>query len=378
MVAPDFGREVQLYVCGITPYDSAHLGHAFTFLAYDVLQRYLERQGKTVKLVRNTTDVDEPMYAKAAELGVPYMQLADEQTASFQRVMHELNIKQPFAEPRASEYIQHMADAVQKLLENGRAYRHDSGDIYYAVKQDENFGQQSHLSKKLQRAFMADRGGDPERPGKQDPLDFLLWKFIDDPADAAQWQVAVGTGRPGWHIECSVMSSDLLDIPFDIHGGGMDLIYPHHEAESAQTRGLGQPLLARHWMHVAPLSYKGEKMSKSLGNLVFAADLLKTYEAPVVRLALLGYHYRVGGEWLDSRLDDAQAHLAVIHKARTLGRGVNPEYYLHRFYEYIENDLNTPDAVCMLLDLAEDSLTAETPQHNTTDAFDEMLSLLGL
>ena len=377
-MSPSFGDEVRLYICGITPYDSAHLGHAFTFLTYDVLQRYLEQTGKSVKIVRNITDVDEPIYVRARQLRVHYMDLANEETAKFQNVMAKLNIKTPFAEPRASDYIEKMAIAIQQLLDNDKAYRLKNGDIYYAVAKDPKFGKQSHLSKHLQQAFMANRGGDPGRADKNHPFDFLLWKAIDDPADPAQWASVVGNGRPGWHIECTVMSSDILGVPFDLHGGGMDLIFPHHEAESAQARGLGHPVLAHHWMHVAPMSHYGENMSKSLGNLVFVADLLEKYDADVIRLALLGYHYRVGGEWVASRIDDAKLHMHILQHARSLACGVDPAPYLKRFYDLLEDDFNIPEAIFVTLELASNSLTTENPKHDISSVLDEMLNVLGL
>jgi len=268
------GRTVKMYICGITPYDSAHLGHIFTFMTYDLLQRRLEDMDHVVQLVRNITDVDEPIYARAHELGVVYTELAEAEISDFQAIMSTLNFRPAYAEPRASKYIAAMAAAVQSLLDAGVAYRLGE-DIYYDVSSYPDFGIFSGFSKRLQLAFMALRGGDPERTGKRQPLDFLLWKGVTDPHDTAQWDSPVGRGRPGWHIECTVMSRQLLGTSFDLHGGGTDLIFPHHECEIAQSYGLEQPQPAQHWLHVSPLLHDGEKMSKSLGNLVFAKDLLK-------------------------------------------------------------------------------------------------------
>ena len=267
-------KEVNIYVCGITPYDSAHLGHIFTFLLYDILQRRLENLGHEVKIIRNITDIDEPIFVKAREINEDYEVLAKRETANFVNIMKMLNFRDTFAEPLASEYIGEMADAVQQLLDNNQAYRLGK-DVYFDVKTSPKFGEISQYADKLKLTFMAERGGDPGRPDKRNPLDFLLWRGVDDPNDRAAWESSVGYGRPGWHIECSVMSSMLVDLPLDIHGGGMDLIFPHHDCELVQSESLfGRPL-SLNWLHVAPLLLGGEKMSKSIGNLVFASDLLK-------------------------------------------------------------------------------------------------------
>lgn len=371
------GSDVNIYVCGITPYDAAHMGHVFTFLTYDVLQRYLEHKGHHVKLVRNITDVDEPIYARAKELGIPYTQLAARETASFQQVMQQLNILEPFAEPRASEYIADMAAAVKTLLDTGHAYEMANGDILFDVSTFPGFGNQSGLSKRLQTAFMASRGGNPARPGKRNPLDFLLWKAVPDTSDPARWESVVGSGRPGWHIECSIMSSKLLGTPIDIHGGGMDLIFPHHECETAQSESLGAHPFVRHWVHTAPLYCHGEKMSKSLGNLVFAADLLKSYEPAAIRFALFNYHYRIGGEWQDELLVEADDKLAQIRKAIAGTTGPDPQPYLERFYDALEDDLDLPEAMHALTQLACHAPT-HTSSRRAQPALKEMLDILGL
>jgi L-cysteine:1D-myo-inositol 2-amino-2-deoxy-alpha-D-glucopyranoside ligase len=307
------GKMVKMYICGITPYDSAHLGHILTFMTYDLLQRRLEDMGHDVRLVRNITDVDEPIFQRASELGIPYTQLATDETAEFQSVMHQLNFRAPYAEPLASEYIAQMITAISQLLDTGYAYRLET-DIYFDTGKLQAFGSFSGFSQELMLKFMKRRGGDPARPGKRQPLDFLLWRGVNDPADLAAWESSFGRGRPGWHIECSVMADSILGTPFDLHGGGNDLIFPHHECEIAQSAALGQPHLARLWSHVAPLSYLGEKMSKSLGNLVFAKQLLADHEPSVVRLSLMQYHYRTGGEWCPGFLDTTKA---MLHHLRT-------------------------------------------------------------
>ncbi len=369
---------VNIYVCGITPYDSAHLGHIFTFQAYDLLQRRLEDCGHEVRMVRNVTDVDEPIFARAAELGESYQLLAERETQQFQDVMQQLHMRQPFAEPKASHYIAQMADAVQRLLNAGYAYRLEA-DVYFDISQKADFGTFSGFSQRLLVGFMADRGGDPDRPNKRSPLDFLLWRGIPDTDDLAAWGSPVGRGRPGWHIECSVMSHELLDGPIDLHGGGMDLIFPHHECEIAQNQALNksEPLI-RHWMHVAPLSYHGEKMSKSLGNLVFAHDLLERYSPAVIRLALMHYHYRIGGEWQDQYLEHATCLARLLQKAAAYPNGIDLQPYVARIRSALDNDLNTPLIIRILHNMSAAVLASDSPHPQTAQDFRTILLLLGL
>jgi L-cysteine:1D-myo-inositol 2-amino-2-deoxy-alpha-D-glucopyranoside ligase len=370
------GKTVSLYTCGITPYDSAHMGHIFTFVTYDILQRYLEFLGHEVKLVRNITDVDEPIYERAATMGIPYTQLAAEETAKFQQVLSRLNFRPAFVEPRASQYVEQMASAVKQLLGDGHAYELD-GDIYFDVATFKDFGSVSNFSTRLKLAFMRDRGGDPNRPGKRNMLDFLLWKRITDKADPAAWDSAVGYGRPGWHIECSVMASELLDLPLDIHGGGMDLIFPHHECENAQSISLTGEPFAKHWMHVAPLGYHGEKMSKSLGNLVFAKDLLKTYDPAVLRLGILQYHYRAGGEWHNDALKNAEEVLDKIRGALSKSAGANPGPFWARFTCALSHDLDAPELFHVMEDFS-DAIQAGGTSEDSTDVLRRMLDICGV
>ena len=336
-------QTVSIYTCGITPYDSAHLGHVFTFQTYDLLQRRLEDKGHEVRLVRNITDVDEPIYRKAAELGIPYTVLAEQETALFQSVLTQLNFRPAFAEPRASQYISQMAAAVGSLLTNGHAYRLGD-DIYFDVlvtPGETAFGGFCGFSERLQLAFMRQRGGDPDRVGKHNPLDFLLWRGVPDSVDPAAWTTELGRGRPGWHIECSVMASELLGTPFDLHGGGDDLIFPHHECEIAQSKALRQPVLAKYWLHVAPILYAGEKMSKSLGNLVFAKDLLAHHSAATIRLSLMKYHYRTGGEWQPEFLEEAKALLTTIMSAEQVCSAAAADRLQLEVRAALDDDLDT-------------------------------------
>lgn len=396
--------DVLIYVCGITPYDSAHLGHVFTFLAYDLLKRRFEDRGHTVKIVRNITDVDEPIYVKAAANGEDYRQLAKRETESFQATMRQLNFDAPYAEPKASEYIPEMAAAVAKLVQAGYGYHLDE-DIYFDISKTRTsygqFGDFAGFSDRLRLAFMADRGGDPQRPGKRNQLDFLLWRGVSNPTDPAAWESPVGRGRPGWHIECSIMSAHTLDIPLTIHGGGMDLIFPHHECEIAQTAALGTigalkgSVLADHWMHVAPILYQGEKMSKSLGNLVFARDLLQRHNPSVIRLAMMQLHYRTGGEWRHDALRSALVAYAEITRALAHPHQIAGSKFLDQIRAALDDDLDTHTVLHVLQDCLkatfEQSMgTPESAMLNSTTTtkhpapttaqtqLESMLLLLGL
>ena len=371
------GPVATMYTCGITPYDSAHLGHIFTFQMYDLLQRRLEDLGHEVYLVRNITDVDEPIYRRAAQLNIPYTELAERETALFTAVLNELNFLKPYAEPRASQYIAQMSASVGELVASGAAYSVDN-DIYFDTARDEQFGRFSGFSDRLQLAFMKNRGGDPDRPGKRQPLDFLLWRGIDDPTDPAAWKSEVGRGRPGWHIECSVMASELLGTPFDIHGGGDDLIFPHHECEVAQSQALGHGELARYWVHVAPILYAGEKMSKSLGNLVFAKDLLQEHSAATIRLSLMFYHYRTGGEWQPEFLLEARALLDDVRRAGATASKETSELLLAEIRAALDDDLDTHRIVHAMKDFAAGPSNVIDDDTQDTTALNRAYWLLGL
>lgn len=367
-----------IYTCGITPYDSAHLGHIFTFQTYDLIQRRLEDTGHEVWLVRNITDVDEPLYKKAAQLGISYTDLAERETALFRDVLGRLNFRPVHGEPLASEFIAQMAAAVVKLLDDGFAYWLED-DIYFDTAKDAAFGSFSGFSDKLQTAFMRKRGGDPERPGKSNPLDFLLWRGVADLSDPAAWETPLGRGRPGWHIECSVMAGELLGTPFDLHGGGDDLIFPHHECEIAQSKALGQPVLARTWMHVAPILCAGEKMSKSLGNLVFAKDLLDTHSAATIRLALMKYHYRTGGEWQPEFLLEASQLLARVDSARRICTADSAARLLSEIRQSLDDDLDTHRIIHALQDFASAPAgsSGQSILKATSSTIDQAFYLLG-
>ncbi len=296
------GPVATLYSCGITPYDAAHLGHAAVYLAFDLLHRRLLDLGHEVRLVRNVTDVDDDILRKARELDVFYLDLAAEEMARFDATMDTLGLLPVHSEPRATSAIPDVLTLVGALLDRGHAYRSE-GAVYFHAASFPQFGHLSHLSRAAMLELATERGGHPEDPAKRDPLDFVLWQ-PSAPGEPA-WESRWGPGRPGWHIECSALAMRELGQTIDLHGGGSDLIFPHHECEIAQAEAVTGRTFSRHWLHVGMVRLDGVKMSKSLGNLVFADDLLKQCEPAVVRTALLAHHYRHDWDWTPGDIDVA-------------------------------------------------------------------------
>lgn len=302
------GDQVLMYTCGITPYDATHLGHAATFITYDVLQRRLIDIGHTVKCVRNVTDVDDPLFAKARQLGVHYLDLAAGEEARFERDMAALNALPVASSPRASSAIPDIRGFIGMVLDRGFAYQ-AGGSVYFDVSKFPTFGAVSHYSEDEMIAFARERGGNVDDPHKRHPLDFVLWH--PSAPDEPTWDTLWGPGRPGWHIECSALALRELGTTIDLHGGGSDLIFPHHECERAQSEAAtGQPFV-RHWMHVAMVFMNGHKMSKSLGNLVFVDQLRTQWDPRAIRLAIIEHHYRNEWEWDDTVMPRAAARLAA-------------------------------------------------------------------
>ncbi len=343
------GPLVRMYVCGITPYDSTHLGHAATYLAYDLLIRRLEDLGHEVRMVRNVTDVDDSILPKARELGVPYLELAERELARFHSDMAALEMRPPYAEPRATESIPGIVEMVSALLDSGHAYL-THGTVYFDVSTFPRFGELSHYSADHMVKLARARGGKPDDPHRRDPLDFILWQpsLPDEPA----WRAPFGVGRPGWHVECSVMSMASLGPTLDLHGGGTDLIFPHHECEIAQSESVTGETFCGHWMHSAMVSYEGEKMSKSLGNLVFVSDLLEVADPRAIRLALMRHHYRAGFEWYDTDLEEGTALLHRLLAAAGRPAGPDPAPFAERVRAALDDDLDAPRACEALDDLA--------------------------
>jgi L-cysteine:1D-myo-inositol 2-amino-2-deoxy-alpha-D-glucopyranoside ligase len=342
-------RVVSMYVCGITPYDSTHLGHAATYLAYDLLTRRLQELGHEVRMVRNVTDVDDSILPRARELGVPYLELADSEIARFHSDMEALDILPPVAEPRATETIDEIIEIVERLLDQDHAYL-THGTVYFDVSTFPRYGQLSHYSQDQMIRLARARGGNPDDPHRRAPLDFVLWQpsLADEPA----WRAPFGVGRPGWHVECSAMAMQEHGPTLDLHGGGTDLIFPHHECEVAQSEALTGKPYVRHWMHSAMVAYEGEKMSKSLGNLVFVSDLLKAADPRAIRLTLMRHHYRTGFEYHDTDLEEGVALLHRLLAAAQRPGGMDPRPFAARVREALDDDLDAPRAIEALDDLA--------------------------
>jgi L-cysteine:1D-myo-inositol 2-amino-2-deoxy-alpha-D-glucopyranoside ligase len=310
------GPTVLMYTCGITPYDATHLGHAATFLAYDVLQRRLIDLGHEVKCVRNVTDVDDPLFAKARELGVHYLDLAAGEEARFEADMAALDMLPMHSTPRASSAIADIRGFIGMVLDRGYAYQ-AGGNVYFDVAKFPAFGSVSHYSHDEMVAFARERGGNVDDPNKHHPLDFVLWQTSS--GDEPSWDTMWGPGRPGWHIECSALALRELGSTIDLHGGGSDLIFPHHECERAQSEAAtGQPFV-RHWMHVAMVFMDGHKMSKSRGNLVFVDALRRQWDPRVIRLGIVAHHYRSEWEWNEGIMPAAAERLARWKSSSTGG-----------------------------------------------------------
>jgi L-cysteine:1D-myo-inositol 2-amino-2-deoxy-alpha-D-glucopyranoside ligase len=336
------GHVVTMYTCGITPYDATHMGHAATYLTYDVLQRRLRDRGHETRCVRNITDVDDDMLRKAREVGVHYLDLAAAETAKFDKDMAALGMLDAWSEPRATSAIPDIRGFIGMVLDRGFAYQ-SNGAVYFSVGAFDRFGQVSHLSRDEMIALARERGGNPDDPAKRDPLDFVLWQPSAEGEPA--WESLWGPGRPGWHVECSALALRELDTTIDLHGGGADLIYPHHECEAAQSEAAtGEPFV-RHWMHQAMVRMDGEKMSKSLGNLVFVSELLESYEPDAVRLAAVCHHYRDSWEWDDSVMPAAVARLAAWRDATSASGSGDSADALAAVRAALDDDLDTPAAV---------------------------------
>ncbi len=333
------GPTVTMYTCGITPYDAAHMGHAATYLAYDVLQRRLRDRGHQTQCVRNVTDVDDDILRKARQLGVHYLDLAAEEMHRFDADMASLGLLPAFSEPRATSAIPDILGFIGMVLESGHAYQ-ASGGVYFDVSSFPRFGQLSHLDRARMLDLAAERGGNPDDPFKRDPLDFVLWQ--PSAADEPAWDSLWGPGRPGWHIECSALSMRELGETIDLHGGGSDLIFPHHECEAAQSEAATGTLFVRHWMHGGMVGLNGTKMSKSLGNLVFVHDLLKEWDPAAIRLAVLAHHYRQDWEWHDDLLPAAAAR---VEAWRSAGQG---EGALEAVRGALDDDLNSAAALAAI------------------------------
>ncbi len=363
-------NKVLLYVCGITPYDTTHLGHAFTYTAFDVLYRFLTFQNYTVNYTQNITDIDDDILKKAKQIGEEWKKLGQFWTDKFVIDNKSLNLVKPTHYVKATETIPTIIAIIEKLVRDGFAYQKNE-NVYFAVTKDPDYGKLSKYSREEMIKLSRERGADPDDPNKRDPLDFILWQKSkpDEPYWESQW----GRGRPGWHIECSAMAYKYLDKKIDIHGGGADLIYPHHESEIAQSEQFtGEKPFTQFWMHVGMLRYQGEKMSKSLGNLVMVSDLLKTYSPNDIRYLLLSHHYRESWEYRDADIKEAKNTMNIIEtKLKQSSRSQkyqNENGDLNLFVQAMNDDLNTPRALTIL---------NQTLNKGNTKATKHMLEILG-
>ena len=341
----ELDEQVRMYVCGITPYDSTHLGHAATYLSYDLLIRRLEDLGHTVQLVRNVTDVDDSILPKARELGIDFLELAEMEMDRFDQDMVALNTRRADAEPRATESIDDMIKIIEKLVDRGHTYTTE-GTTYFDISTFPDFGKLSHLNEQEMVVLAAERGGRPDDPKQKNPLDFVLWQPSAD--DEPSWESPFGTGRPGWHIECSAMSMRALGPTIDIHGGGADLIFPHHECEIAQSESVNGEPFSRYWIHAGLVAYQGTKMSKSLGNLVFVSELRKEIDPRAIRLALMAHHYRSDFERIDEEGPRAQRDLELLIRSGGGAQPVSEGPLIDEVRDALDDDLDTP-RVCELL-----------------------------
>lgn len=338
--------EVGVYVCGITPYDSTHLGHAATYLAFDLINRQLIDAGHTVHFVQNITDVDDPLFERAERDGVSWQELGTDQINLFRSDMEALSVVPPRDYVGAMESIDEVIEMVQTLLNNGSAYIVEVDqyrDIYASISATNHFGYESNYSRALMEEFFAERGGDPERPGKRDPLDALIWRSARE--GEPSWEAPFGAGRPGWHIECSAIATNRLGHHFAIQGGGSDLIFPHHEFSAAHAEATHHVhRMANHYVHTGMIALDGTKMSKSLGNLVFVSQLTADGHHPsAIRLGLYSGHYRAPREWSDEILSDAEKRRELWINAANAATDLEAvQDLVHNIRIRLSQDLDTP------------------------------------
>jgi L-cysteine:1D-myo-inositol 2-amino-2-deoxy-alpha-D-glucopyranoside ligase len=368
-----------MYVCGITPYDATHLGHAATMIAFDLINRMWRDAGHEVTYVQNVTDIDDPLLERAARDGEDWIVLAMRETALFREDMEALRIIPPAHYVGAVESIPAIVVRVADLLDRGVAYRLDdgTGDVYFDIAAAPRFGYESHLSREEMLTLSAERGGDPERAGKRDALDPLLWRGARDGEPA--WDGGpLGPGRPGWHIECAVIALDRLGAVVDVQGGGNDLLYPHHECSAAHAEVLtGEEPFARHYVHAGMIGLHGEKMSKSKGNLVFVSRLRGDGVDPMaVRVALMSMHYRADRQWTDDMLKAGERRLATWRAA--VARPAAPAFPLDALRAALADDLDTPTALSIVDGWADATLAGVGADDDPSLAVTAVEALLGV
>ncbi len=370
------GDEVRMYVCGVTPYDACHIGHAMSYITFDVIRRYLEFRGYEVKHVQNFTDIDDKIIARANKLGIPPQDLAGRFIADYFEEMDALNITRAHVYPRATEEIPAIIEAVDGLVQKGYAYE-AKGDVYFRVRSDPDYGKLSHRSLE---GMMAGARIEVEE-AKEHPLDFALWKAAKQ--GEPSWPSPWGPGRPGWHIECSVMSLKYLGQTLDIHGGGQDLIFPHHENEIAQSECLTGAPFVRYWLHNALLQLGADKMSKSAGNLITVKEALSRYSSDAIRLFVLNSHYRSPIAYSEERLEAMERAADRLRRAVQGDKGasaipIDLGPFQDRFIEAMDDDFNTPRAIAVLFDLVAEINIAREQGLDISQAQQGLLDLAGV
>jgi len=373
------GDEVKMYVCGVTPYDDAHLGHAMSYIIFDVIRRYLRYRDYRVKYVQNVTDIDDKIIDRANKLGIPPRELAEKFTQSYFEDMQALNIDDPDITPYATDEVPKIIEIVQGLIDKGYAYNSE-GSVYFRVRSVPDYGKLSHRSLESMKARMRIEAGEE----KEDPMDFVLWKS-SKPGEPA-WDSPWGKGRPGWHIECSAMSLKYLGNTLDIHGGGQDLVFPHHENEIAQSESFtGVKPFVKYWLHNGMVQLGEEKMSKSLGNLITIKEALSKYSADAIRIFVLMSHYRspltYSEEILEAAERGAERLRQTVNNPASGGKAakkIGTEQYRKRFIEAMDDDFNTAQAVASLFDLAREINRYETEGLEIGEARETMVELGGV
>ncbi|MFB6720759.1 cysteine--1-D-myo-inosityl 2-amino-2-deoxy-alpha-D-glucopyranoside ligase [Kribbella sp. NPDC056345] len=373
-VAPADGRTARMYVCGITPYDATHMGHAATYVTFDLVNRLWRDAGYDVVYTQNITDVDDPLLERAAATGVDWTELAHKEIQLFRDDMTALRVIPPQHYIGVVESIDLVASAVEELQQAGAVYSVD-GDLYFAVKADPAFGGVSNYDRETMTALFAERGGDPDRSGKQDPLDSLLWRH-ERPGEPS-WDSPVGRGRPGWHVECSAIALKHLGMSFDVQGGGSDLIFPHHEmsASGAQVAA-GRHPFARAYVHQAMVGLDGEKMSKSKGNLVLVSQERQSGTDPMaIRLALLAHHYRTDWFWTTEGLTEAESRLDLWRGALSRGTGPDGAAAVDAVRAALTNDLDTVAALSAIDTWSETNGDDTAAPAQVAQAIDALLGI---
>ena len=355
----------RLYVCGITPYDATHMGHAATYVGFDLLNRAWRSAGHDVTYVQNVTDVDDPLLERARKVRIDWVELAERETQLFRDDMEALRVLAPEHYIGAVESIPQVIELIQRLDEAGAIYRVED-DLYFSVAADADFGAVSGLDRATMLQIFPERGGDPGREGKKDPLDCLVWRAerLGEPS----WESPFGPGRPGWHIECTAIALDHLGTAFDVQGGGSDLVFPHHEMSAGHAQ-VAHPdeRFARAYAHAGMVAYDGEKMSKSRGNLVFVSALrLSEVDPMAIRLVLLRHHYRSDWEWTDDQLWAAVDTLAEWRRALALGAGADSAEVVERVLAALADDLDAPTAVAVVQEWV-DATLGTTGLADTSD-----------